>query len=638
MAVVAAAWAGFTGPNRTTTKDVRDPDGDYWYCKRAGFPTCNFKPGINPCLDAGGSHPSIGAQQACFGGLPADTCGCNKSYTTQTVNLPPATVGGSESCSNPGDNGWCRSGASLELSANEPLYGESVDGIEGNPGGLLCGPSGSSTLACSYSGAGEGNFTIEYWALSSYGDTSDKASSEWKVDGSPPSINLSVSGGTAGGGGWYRGGTLDVQVSGVDGISGVATAEVSVDGGGWASSAQVSGDGVHSVTGRVVDGAGNQSTDSAEIRIDGTAPSLNPELSGTKGRDGWYISPVSVFASASDNLSRIARVEVSSGAGGWQSGPLVISTDGSHQPRYRAQDIAGNETVEDGPTIKIDTHPPESAFINPPDGSETWVSGVIPLIGRSSDQTSGLLAVEISYDGGESWNPLEQSSGDWRASWDSTGLPNGTYEILGRASDVAGNRESSAKVTLRIDNEPPYVEIPESWLVSEQGTLIVEEGGIGLDGVEVVIRSGETILVIREYGEETVPEVVSWDGLLEDGTQAAPGKYPVIVVAWDLVGNIGSDSGHIVVPEAEREAASAAAPAEPAQANSGNSSSAGSETEAEDETIRPLPWIWPAIAWIGLLSAVGLAKISDPRPEALKNLHDDIMVIRSSLQNGAEDA
>ena len=189
----------------------------------------------------------------------------------------------------------------------------------------------------------------------------------------PPNISLSVSGGSPGGGGWYRGGTLDVSASGADGISGVSKEEVSVDGGGWASTAQVKGDGVHSVSWRVIDNAGNQAADSAEIRIDGTPPSLSPEFSGTKGRDGWYISPVSVFASASDNLSGVAKVEVSAGSGGWQTGPLTISTDGTHKPKYRAEDVAGNETNEDGPTIKIDTHVPVSFFINPPAGSETWV-------------------------------------------------------------------------------------------------------------------------------------------------------------------------------------------------------------------------------------------------------------------------
>jgi len=633
LAMVAAAWAGFTGPNRTTTQEVRDPGGDQWYCDKAGYARGWFAPG-NPCLDEGGSHPSANAQMSAFGWpSPGDSCGCREAYTSQTVTLPPATVSGSESCSSPGDDGWCRGGASLEISANEPLSGKVIVSIEGDPGGLLCDPADSASVACSYTGGGEGYFTIEFWALSSYGDTSGKASALWKVDGSPPSIDLNLSGGSAGGGGWYRGGTVDVSVSGADGLSGVAAAEVSIDGGGWAGGAQVRGDGVHSVSARVVDGAGNQSTESAEIRIDGTPPSLSPELSGTQGREGWYISPVSVFASASDDLSGVARVEVSDGEGAWQPGPLTISTDGTHKPRYRAEDIAGNQATADGPTIKIDTTGPESTFINPPDGSETWVSGVIPLIGKSSDLTSGLQVVEISYDEGESWSPLERTGSDWRVSWDSSDLPNGTYVILARASDVAGNMESTARVALRVDNLPPFVDIPEMWPVSESGTLVVEEGGIGLDGIEIVISSGESILFSRRYDAANVPQAVSWDGFLPDGTLAAPGDYPVMVVAWDRVGNRASDAGRIMVHEVERNPAAAPpAQVDPVQPSDLNPAPVAVSAEAEAEQIRAQPWIWPAIAWIGLMSAVGFAKVSDPRARALRELHDDISTIRDALK------
>ena len=636
VVVVAAAWAGFTGPNRSSTKTVRDPSGDHWYCDKAGYSRCTFSSG-NPCADEGGSHPSGNQQMSsCGWPSPGDSCGCSKAYSEQTVNLPAATVSGSEACASPGDNGWCRGGASLELSASEPVSGYVIESIEGNPGGVLCDPADSASVGCSYSVEGEGNFTIEYWALSSYGDTSEKGSAGIKIDGSPPSISLSISGGSPGGGGWNRGGTLDVSASGVDAISGVSSEQVSVDGGGWASTAQVEGDGVHSVSGRVIDGAGNQTTDSADIRIDGTPPSLSPELSGTKGRDGWYISPVSIFASASDNLSGVAKVEVSAGSSGWQTGPLSISADGSHKVRYRAEDVAENETTEDGPTIKIDAHAPESAFINPPEGSETWVSGTIPLIGQSSDLTSGLRTIEISFDGGQNWSSLERTGGDWRSSWDSSEMPNGTYVVLARASDVAGNLESTARVTLRVDNLPPMVDIPESWPVGQPGKLIVEEGGIGLDGAEIVFSDGEIVLENQKYSASEVPQAVTWDGRLPDGTFAAPGEYGVKVFAWDLVGNQGSDTGRIIVPEAEPIAAPIQA--EPAQPASSLSTSTEVEMEAEalepeavPIEIRAQPWIWPAIAWIGLLSAVGFAKIADPRAKALQSLHDDLAQIRKSL-------
>ncbi len=210
---------------------------------------------------------------------------------------------------------------------------------------------------------------------------------------------------------------------------------------------------------------------------------------------------------------------------------------------------------------------------------------------------------------------------------------NGTYIVLARVNDIAGNLESTARVTLRVDNLPPLVDIPESWPVGQPGTLVVEEGGIGLDGVEVIITDGEFVLESQKYSASEAPQAVTWDGRLPDGTLAAPGEYGVKVLAWDLVGNQGSDTGRIIVPEAEPVVA-------PVQAEPGSSISVSTEVELEAATVQPeavpieiraQPWIWPAIAWIGLLSAVGLAKIADPRAKALQSLHDDLAQIRNLL-------
>lgn len=119
---------------------------------------------------------------------------------------------------------------------------------------------------------------------------------------------------------------------------------------------------------------------------------------------------------------------------------------------------------------------------------------------------------------------------------------------------------------------------------------------------------------------------------MSDGTLAAPGEYPVVVYAWDLVGDQGSDTGRIVVPEAEQ----VPAPALPAQADPVEPSksipvSAVVEPKAEAVPIQAQPWIWPAIAWIGLVSAVGIAKVADPRVNALRSLHDDLTAIRNTL-------
>ncbi len=637
LLIAVVAWAGFTGPNRTTTVTKRDPDADQWYCKK-GAATCYFAThgdGGQACPDKGGSHPSTDAQQNVCGWI-ADNCGCNKGYTEQTVVLEPATVGGSFSCGSPGNSGWCRGGASLELNANEPVGGEVIESVEGNPGGVLCDPADSSSISCSWSDGGQGSFTIEFWAVSSLGDTSEKASANWKLDSAPPTISLSVPGGS----GWNRGGSYSISISGADATSGVAAAEVSVDGGAWTSSATVSGDGVHSIDGRVVDKAGNQATQSGEIKIDGTPPSVDAELSGTLGQDGWYVSAVTVTASASDALSGVASVQVSMDGGGWQNAPLVISADGTHSLRVRASDEAGNEATTSGPSFKVDAHPPESVFTTPPNDSETWVSGVVELEGTSIDFASGLQSVEISFDDGASWEGLELRGMDWSTSWDTSGLPSGDYPVLARARDHAGHLESTARVVLRIDNTGPLVDIPDSWLVTESASLKIEEAGIGLAGAAFEIGDG---IAITDFDVAEIPDTIVWNGVMPDGSQAVPGQYRAVVTAWDLAGNQGSDSGYVVVPAADEppeaviEIGRDGGPAGPGAVGNIRNDEASTEQASLQPAslVAPLTfrvWLWPALAWLGLVGMIGFAKILDPRPSAIRGLRGDLAQIRKVLE------
>ncbi|MFV2042582.1 MAG: hypothetical protein ACC700_05030 [Anaerolineales bacterium] len=107
----------------------------------------------------------------------------------------------------------------------------------------------------------------------------------------------------------------------------------------------------------------------------------------------------------------------------------------------------------------------------------------------------------------------------------------------------------------------------------------------------------------------------------------------MMVVAWDRVGNRASDAGRIMVHEVERNPAAAPpAQVDPVQPSDLNPAPVAVSAEAEAEQIRAQPWIWPAIAWIGLMSAVGFAKVSDPRARALRELHDDISTIRDALK------
>ena len=578
-------------------------------------------------------------------GVVATSCSCEKAYKEKTTTESPATVSGSFNCSQQGEDGWCREGASLELSAAEPLGGHVIQAIEGDPGGVLCDPSDGASVNCSWDGGGQGQVNVEFWAVSSYGDTSEKGSSQWKLDSQEPNVELSLDGGEMGGGGWYRNGTVTASASGSDSVSGIAEEQVSLEGGDWQGSVEIDDDGVHEVQARVTDRAGNSAEETEEVKYDGSPPSVDGSFSGTRGDNGWYTSSVSASASASDSLSGVDRAEVSIDGGGWKGSPAQISGDGTHKASFRATDVAGNQATEGESTIRIDASPPHSDFRTPQEGTETWVSGEFTFEGESSDATSGLAGVELSLNGGGSRQSLG-GSGEWSYAWDTRSVPNGTYTILARGRDVAGNRESTARVTVRVDNVAPLVNIPDAWTLGDYAPLTVTEQDIGLDRVEIRISGSGGSIGSWRYDPSAVPAGIDWDGQISGGEAAPAGEYAVTAVAWDLAGNRGSDSGTLTIPAAallqlpelpeilevfnpQPQSAAAANPLAggPAGAEPASIATAPAAGAAQAIDFRRI-WIWPVFAWAGLLAAVGYAKLSDPRPKALRGLRSDLRRIR----------
>ncbi|UCF61482.1 MAG: hypothetical protein JSV37_02030, partial [Anaerolineaceae bacterium] len=174
--VVTVALAGYTGPNRETTKKVREPDKDKWTLIMDDPPLgC---PSVCIIYHTCDEHPSVGRQElVCCGagsGWRADSSSCEMAFKWVTVKLPPATVSGSFNCASPGEDGWCRGSPKLDFDANEPVEGHVITLIEGSPG-VLCDPPDNPVISCSWQDGGEGSFLVDYWAVSSYGDTSEQA-------------------------------------------------------------------------------------------------------------------------------------------------------------------------------------------------------------------------------------------------------------------------------------------------------------------------------------------------------------------------------------------------------------------------------------------------------------------------------
>lgn len=366
-----------------------------------------------------------------------------------------------------------------------------------------------------------------------------------RVDTASPLITPSISG-TSGSNGWLVSpgmvsATVDEATSGVDG-----EVLVSFDGGStWRNIPISLNDGEYKMTFRAFDIGGNEGMALMSASIDTTAPMLNFAYSGAPGANGWYVSVVKVSTTASDSLSGLHVAELRVDGGAWSSLPQTLS-DGVYRLDAHAEDMAGN-TKSIASVLRIDTNLPSVNFTSHTDNS--LVSGLTQLTGTASD-SNGLQSVEISLDGGATWQATVLSSEGWSYDWDTATIPNGIYTVQIRATDVAGNQENPTPLTLVVNNLPPHVKITDFWWIWQSGKFKISPNTFAIGELTVTITDpqGRWPSVVFTYNPNTTSSDVRWDRRFSDGTIAPSGNYPVSVLACDIYGNCASDRGVIKIP------------------------------------------------------------------------------------------
>ncbi len=274
-------------------------------------------------------------------------------------------------------------------------------------------------------------------------------------------------------------------------------------------------------------------------QVDTRAPLLSAEVSGAGGQNGWFVSEVTLSARAEDPLpgSGLAGVEISVDGGPWESYLAPVRfVDGTHTISLRAFDTAGNQSSA-SQVLSVDARPPSSVFTFELPASG-WVRGSIDLSGASQDDSSGIGLVELSLDGGESWQALEGTQA-WSFRWDTSGVADGAYLLLARARDAAGNQENTARQELGVDNTPPEVSLsgPEQFSVTCGIASIpiqyrVAESASGVASWRLSSQGPNGSRELRSGASGSVDGTLTWDG---SGLPA--GDYTLTLQAADLAGN-----------------------------------------------------------------------------------------------------
>jgi len=495
----------------------------------------------------------------------------------------------------------------------------------------------------------EGLHTIDFRATDQAGLRAT-SSLNLRVDKTPPAITFTLTG-TTGTNGWYTSPvTLSIHAS--DALSGVASVEYRLDSGSWTSgNSLMLGDGEHTVEARATDKAGNLSlvttAETIGIQVDTTPPTLVTTLSGTLGKNNWYVSDLTVSASVSDVTSGVALTEYSLDHGAWTPGTSVTaSADGAHSVEYRVTDQAGNQSAETR-AFQIDQTIPLAEFTTPVEASTgTLAQGAFFLEGQATDAMSGLASVQLSTDNGRTWLDLAASTaGLWHYTWETKPFENGLYPVLARAQDLAGNVNAAAHVTLLLANHPPKVTVQESWWIWDAGKLSVQQRFLPVTEISLRIAclDGQPDVKLN-FTLKTLPEALSWDRKCGQGQFATSGDHLVSLKACDQVGNCASAEGTLKVPfiapplPTWTPTVSPTATATPSPTHQPRKLTPTATrpvivptqeppAEVPVEKPLPMPWLWPSAAFLGLLLAFGLSSLLDPRPAALRRLRETWMKV-----------
>ncbi len=132
---------------------------------------------------------------------------------------------------------------------------------------------------------------------------------------------------------------------------------------------------------------------------DSTPPVTAINVSGTLGKNGWYVSIVKVAFSAFDDLTGVARTMFRIDNGSWaQYSGLVDIVEGSHEISYYSIDNAGTRENARKALIRIDLTHPYVASSAPASG-ETGVprdTGIVVVFSEKMNKSATEGGLEIS--------------------------------------------------------------------------------------------------------------------------------------------------------------------------------------------------------------------------------------------------